>query len=224
MDLELTGRVAVVTGASKGIGLAVTRLLGGRGSRRRGGAQHRHAHRPGRRRRLGGRPGTSRRSGAARHRGGRAPRADRRSRQQRRRGAAAPRRVPEGGRGRPVSSIPAGGLVSSGRTSRSSRAAAPSTCRASRGSGTSAARGEHHRGWSGGRCWRRSSCSTTTPHPARFDGTPGCGRTLVARRVGDPPRHPPGAAARAAARNAPAPLSEPAGGVCPLCARLGESS
>ena len=33
MDLQLSGRVAVVTGASKGIGLAVTRTLLGEGVR-----------------------------------------------------------------------------------------------------------------------------------------------------------------------------------------------
>jgi NAD(P)-dependent dehydrogenase (short-subunit alcohol dehydrogenase family) len=33
MDLELAGKVAVVTGASKGIGLAVTRALAGEGAR-----------------------------------------------------------------------------------------------------------------------------------------------------------------------------------------------
>ena len=46
MDLELTDKVAVVTGASKGIGLAVTRALADEGARVVAGARtHRHASR-----------------------------------------------------------------------------------------------------------------------------------------------------------------------------------
>jgi hypothetical protein len=39
MDLELGGRTAVVTGASKGIGLAITRALAGAGAHVVAGAQ-----------------------------------------------------------------------------------------------------------------------------------------------------------------------------------------
>src|SRR3954454_13008512 len=39
MDLELTDKIAVVTGASKGIGLAVTRALAGEGARVVAGAR-----------------------------------------------------------------------------------------------------------------------------------------------------------------------------------------
>ena len=97
MDLELTGKVAVVTGASKGIGLAVVRTFAAEGARVVAGARTVDA--------LGGldgvpsfevdlaKPGRPR---AARRRGGRPARPRRRARQQRGRRAAATRRVSSG--------------------------------------------------------------------------------------------------------------------------------
>ena len=65
MDLELTDKVAVVTGASKGIGLAVTRALAERARVVAGARTTREPRRPRRRHRRGGRPGRARRPGAA---------------------------------------------------------------------------------------------------------------------------------------------------------------
>jgi NAD(P)-dependent dehydrogenase (short-subunit alcohol dehydrogenase family) len=45
MDLGLKGKIAVVTAASKGIGLAVTRMLVEEGAKVVAGAQHRGADR-----------------------------------------------------------------------------------------------------------------------------------------------------------------------------------
>ena len=95
MDLELSGKVAVVTGASKGIGLAITRALvdegalvvaGARGTDSLEGIERRH--------RGGGRPRGARRPGAAGRARARRARPRRRARQQRRRRAAAPRGLP----------------------------------------------------------------------------------------------------------------------------------
>ena len=95
MDLMLTDKVAVVTGAGKGIGMAVTRSSPTRARasspgrariRRPGGPGPRHGRRA--------RPldaGCARRAGAT---GARRPRPGRRPRQQRRRGEASTRRLP----------------------------------------------------------------------------------------------------------------------------------
>ena len=65
MDLELTDKVAVVTGANKGIGFAVTAGAAGRGRpRRRRVAEHREPRRPGPRGRGAREPGGGGRAGA----------------------------------------------------------------------------------------------------------------------------------------------------------------
>ena len=95
MDLELGGKVAVVTGASKGIGLAVVRTLAAEGATVVAGARTVDA--------LAGLDGVTAvevdlaapgRPGALVGPRGRGARPRRRARQQRRRRAAAPRRVP----------------------------------------------------------------------------------------------------------------------------------
>ena len=92
---RIRDQVAVVTGASKGIGLAVTQALADEGARVVAGARSDRRARRDRRRHAGrGRPRRSGGPGAPGRAGDRRARPGRRARQQRRRRPPAPRRLP----------------------------------------------------------------------------------------------------------------------------------